>query len=509
MEPLFELFAYYRTPWVAVFVVVGALVSRVLCAPERHRPRGVAVLMLAVHVVLVGVIGLGLGMRSPLPREVALAVVFTAGLAALIMGVHLLFDVLLTRLRASLPLIVRDLSTIVLSLVLALMTALRLGFDFTGVLATSAVLTAVVGLSLQDTLGNILGGLSLQVDGSLSVGDWVQIGEVRGRVVQIGWRCTAVETNSWETVFFPNVVLMRNQVTVQGRRWGKPWSWRRSVRFHLPLGTPPAGVVSAIEQAVRAVEIPWVAADPMPTCICTGFDQGQASFAVRYWLTNGLHDESTDSRVRNLVAAAVARLGLALIAPGRALTTVELPSIDPRDADAEKMRLVSDSPIFRPLDPREQVQLAVALREWPLAPGEHLTRWGDEGDSLFIVASGVLTVQVPRPDGAVGELAEVARIGRGTVVGEMSLLTGEARSATTTALGDVRCFRLDRLAFQKVVNGRRDIIERLSQFIAERQRSNSEIVRRLEPARKEEHGHDSVLRRMYRWLGVPAGDERV
>jgi small-conductance mechanosensitive channel/CRP-like cAMP-binding protein len=502
VDALFDLAFGFHTPWCAGFVVLGAVFSRLYSSRERQRPRSIAVFMLVAHVVLLTVVGLGFGMHPPLPRELALVVVFTAGLAVLTMAVHLLFDVLLVRLRAALPLIVRDLSIIVLSLVLVLMSAIRLGFDLTGVVATSAVLTAVVGLSLQDTLGNILGGLSLQVDGSLSVGDWVQIGEVRGQVAQIGWRCTAIETNSWETVFVPNVVLMRNQVTVQGRRQGRPWAWRRSVRFHLPLGTPPAGVVAAIEHAVRAVEVPWVAVDPPPTCVCTGFDQGLASFAVRYWLTNGLHDESTDSRVRNLIAAAVARLGLELAAPGRDITQRDVPAPEGNEADSDKLRLVADSSLFRPLDPREQVQLAAALREWPLAPGEHLTRWGEEGDSLYFVASGILTVQVPVPDGIGDAAAEVARIGRGSVVGEMSLLTGEARSATITAVGDVRCYRLDRAAFTSVVRGRPDIIERLSAFIAERQRVNSEVLSRREPVARDEAGHASALSRMYRWLGL-------
>ena len=51
----------------------------------------------------------------------------------------------------------------------------RGGVDVTSIVATSAVVTAVIGLSLQATLGNIVGGLALQVDDSIHEGDWIEL----------------------------------------------------------------------------------------------------------------------------------------------------------------------------------------------------------------------------------------------------------------------------------------------------------------------------------------------
>src|SRR5690606_10443581 len=112
--------------------------------------------------------------------------------------------------------------------------------------ATSAVLTAVIGLSLQDTLGNLLGGLALQLDSSIQVGDWVKLGDVSGRVSEIRWRYTAIETRNWETVVVPNSIVMRSQVTVLGRRRGSPLQWRRWVHFQVDFRTPPNDVIHII-----------------------------------------------------------------------------------------------------------------------------------------------------------------------------------------------------------------------------------------------------------------------
>src|SRR5262249_59283316 len=139
----------------------------------------------------------------------------------------LLFGVLLARIHLRAPRILRDLLAAATSIVAILAVADRLGFPLTGVLTTSAILTAVLGFAMQDTLGNVLGGLALQLDNSIAVGDWVKVGDLRGRVAEIRWRYTAIETRNWETVIIPNGMLMKGQVVVDGRRHRPPMQLRR------------------------------------------------------------------------------------------------------------------------------------------------------------------------------------------------------------------------------------------------------------------------------------------
>src|SRR5262249_60884678 len=134
--------------------------------------------------------------------------------------------------------------------------------DVTGIIATSAVMTAVIGFSLQDTLGNILGGVAIQLDHSIQVGDWIKVDDLSGRVVEIRWRYTAIETRAWETVIIAHGVLAKNKFLVLGRRRGEPAPvrWRRTVPFNVDFRYPPAQVIQAVEEALRAAEIPEVAA---------------------------------------------------------------------------------------------------------------------------------------------------------------------------------------------------------------------------------------------------------
>ena len=112
----------------------------------------------------------------------------------------LIFRVLLTPLRVTPAPILRDTLLGISYIVVALTLLSRHGVDLSGIVATSAVVTAVIGFSLQDTLGNVMGGVALQMEQSIAVGDWIRTGDVEGLVREIRWRHTSIETRNWDTI---------------------------------------------------------------------------------------------------------------------------------------------------------------------------------------------------------------------------------------------------------------------------------------------------------------------
>ena len=129
----------------------------------------------------------------------------------------LLFEVVLDPLRLRPPRILRDLLLAITYVVEIIVVFLKVGkVDLSGIVATSAVLTAVIGLSFQDTLGNMMGGMALQLEGTIAVGDWIRIDNQEGLVKEIRWRHTSIETRNWDTIIIPNTMLMKSQVTILG-----------------------------------------------------------------------------------------------------------------------------------------------------------------------------------------------------------------------------------------------------------------------------------------------------
>lgn len=456
------------TAWILLGAMVTALLVPRRDERDQRRIKSIFVLV-ALHLLLVPIAGTLRAYAHGAHREVRLVCLLFAALAVVTMSSATLFTAILPRLRVTTPRIVQDVVTAGAAIVAGLFVAGHAGLDLSGIIATSAVLTAVIGFSLQDTLGNVIGGLALQTEGSIRVGDWVKIGDLNGRVTEMRWRFTAVETRNWETVFIPNSVLLKNQVMVLGRREGKPQQWRRWVWFNVDYRHAPPTVIEVVDAALSATQLPNVATDPKPHAIIMDYGESWARYAVRYWLTDIAPDDPTDSAVRQCIYFALKRAGIPLAIPGHAVFLTE-DTDERRTARAEtdmerRMASLAKVDLFDDLPADERRELAASLRHAPFLKGEVMTRQGAAAHWLYVVTSGECSVRVRVND----EEREVARVKANEFFGEMSLLTGAPRSATVVALTNVDCWRLDRGAFQRLLSRRPELAEEVARTLASRQ----------------------------------------
>ncbi len=450
-EALWQEAVTANTPYLLAFVALAALLSRASHAKARFRG---LVFFTSMHLVTL-FIGVGLlTAGSPLASEFRIPSWVFAAVTFVSAGAIVLFGTLLPRIRVNTPRIVQDVLVAVLSVVTAVSVAGRAGVNLSGLIATSAVFTAVLGFSLQDVIGNVASGLALQVDTSIDVGDWIKVDNVTGRVVDVRWRYTAVETRNWETVLIPNIMLLRNQVTVLGRRTGKPVQWRRWVYFNVDWHHQPSDVIDVVQSAIRGAKIEQMANEPAPNVILVELGESSNKYAVRYWLKDLALDDPTDSEVRTRVFFALQRADIRLSLPAQHVFVTE--ENDHREAvKTEKQvnrrrHLLSQVELFATLEPNERDELAATLRYAPFTRGEVMTRQGAEAHWLYLIEDGTASVRVS--DGVTER--EVAKLGAWSFFGEMSLLTGRPRAATVVAETDVECFRLEKAAFQRVLERR-------------------------------------------------------
>ncbi len=469
------------------WMLVAAVLARasVLDSPKGSDPRGrfrFAFSVFVLFLVLMGITALSATLRHSSAEELRVATALLGTLAGVGLVSVVVFEGLVRRVRPGLPRIVPDVLTTIAGLVALIRASSNMGFDLGGVIATSAVLTAVIGLSLQDTLGNILGGLALQMDGSIEVGDWVKIGDVSGRVSEIRWRFTAIETRNWETVIFPNSMITRGQVMVLGQRTNQPLQWRRWVYFHVDFRHAPTDVIATVEQALCAQPITNVAATPLPNCIAVDFDTSSTKYAVRYWLTDIAVDDPTDSLVRTRIFFALAR---ARMSPAIPAQTIFVTEHDEERAEAKReedfarrMKALEGVDLFRTISDEDRLALADSLHRAPFAQGETLTREGAKAHHLYIIVKGEVSVRV----GGIGEENQVARLNAGHFFGEMALLTGEKRRATCIAMTDVECYRLDASAFSTLLAKNPELAEQVASSLVERQVGLEAVKGRVDEA---------------------------
>ncbi|MCA9522389.1 MAG: mechanosensitive ion channel family protein [Myxococcales bacterium] len=499
-----EIFQDGTIAFVAGLAVLYALVR----APEERVRLRWTVYPLALHLVTLPVAALFGSIGSPVHPIARLVALVLAGICGVGLSAMFLFGLLLPLVGIRVPRIVRDVVVGTGSIVASLVIASQMGFNVTGLIATSAILTAALALSMQDTLGNIIGGLALQIDKSIAVGDWIRFESVSGRVTEISWRHATIETRNWETLIVPNSALVKGSVLIVGRRAGQPPLWRRWVYFNVDFRFPPSHVIRAVEEAL-ASPIPNVSDEPRAHCILYDLQESYARYAARYWLSDLAQDDGTDSAVRRRIVVALRRAEIPLSMPAHAVFLTEESAerkTQKSHMDIERrLDALCRVELFRSLSDRERRDLAPSLRYTPFVAGEVLTRQGAEAHWLYMLVSGEVSVRVAIVDA--GE-REVSRLGAGDFFGEAALLTGEPRNATVVALSDVTCLRLDRERFLEIFRQRPDVAMEVADILARRkvelQQLKEQVTQEVAARRLEEHKHD-FLKKIRQVLGL--GDE--
>lgn len=456
---------------VTAVVVVAFLTNRFIPKKRRHmRDTAVAALLYLLTYGVTWALGV-VGASGPeaVARELCS---FFGLLAAINLGVLVVFELGLGALRVTAAPFLASLMVVLGDLAAVILTLRHLGVELSSILATSALLSTITAFSLQGTLANIVGGAALQIDDSIKVGDWVMLENGKqGKVREIRWRYTVIETRDWDTMIVPNATILGSTITVLGKREGQPLQHRMWVYFNVDFRYSPADVIEAVNTGLQAAPIEGVATDPKPHAICMDFAKdGRDSFAyyaVRYWLTDLARDDPTSSKVRERIFTALKRADIPLAVPA-AHVWVEQDSenrVRRKAAEASRRRAALDGVEFlRGLTEEERAYAAERLKYALFAPGETVTKQGAVAHWLYIIVSGVAEVRVNIEGGD----KTVAKIQAPGFVGEMGLMTGEPRTATVVALTEVECYRLDKEGFNKIMVGRPEIAEEISRVLASR-----------------------------------------
>jgi small-conductance mechanosensitive channel/CRP-like cAMP-binding protein len=292
-------------------------------------------------------------------------------------------------------------------------------------LTTSAVSAVVIGFALQDTLGNAFAGLAIQSERPFNVGHWIRVGDFEGRVAEVTWRATKLRTKAGNFVVVPNNIVSKEAIT----NYSEPSTQCRvEVEVGASYLASPNTVKSAIAEALanssRALKM------PAPDVVLAAFDSSAINYRVRFWIQDYERDEAARDEVRSAIYYAFARHGIEIPWPIQVQYEKAWEEQDPAAQVHERGRLLGGVDLFAGLSDEARREIAGAIRSRTFGDGESIVRQGEPGESMFIIASGRAVVAL-EPD-----RREVATIEGGGYFGEMSLLTGEPRTATVIARGD-------------------------------------------------------------------------
>ena len=379
-----------------------------------------------------------------------------------------------SRLGIPTPRLVRDLASALVYLVgLTSIGAVVFQRPVTGIWASFDALSVVVGLALRDVILDLFVGISLNVERSFKIGDFIMIqqGNLSGRVEQIYWRTTRLSTNEGNTVIIPNRRLGEMVVT----NFSHPTTTAEfELLFSLDYAVPTERALRVLSAGAMALAgVNGILADPEPKARVRGTSALGVDYKVKYWIDCA---RVGPGKARHFVLASVLdhlrRAGISLAYQKQDLYLARMPQRQLDDSDlTDRLLLLSRIELFDAL-PREELEsLALNMTRHIYRQGTQIIKQDESGASMFIVFEGLLRASIVFP----GETApaDVGHIQPGSFFGEMSLLTGAPRTATISAVTDALVYEITKPQMEALFErGGPEVEETLSRVIAERRLRN-------------------------------------
>jgi small-conductance mechanosensitive channel/CRP-like cAMP-binding protein len=396
--------------------------------------------------------GAALAAYAPLPPDVALQIrTFNPLLLAFAVATLLVVAAINPwredRLPDRFPTIVQD------AIVIAVFALVAMLFMQEKILATTAVGAVVIGFALQDTLGNLFSGLAIQIEKPFRVGHWVTIGGIDGLVTEVTWRATKIRTKAGNNVIVPNSVVAKETIT----NYSEP---TRDTRIEIEVGvsydTPPNAVKAVLLRALR--DDPLFVREREPEVLIADFAASAINYRVRVWTNDFSSDTRVADHVRSHIYYAFRRHNISIPYPIQVQYEATIPAAEQASPSAS----IGSVEIFASLTDEQRAQLLHKTCASLYAAGETIVREGDAGSSMFVMLRGEAIVTLAGTGG------EVARLGEGAFFGEMSLLTGEPRTATVSAVSDCEVLEIGVDAFRRVVLADPAVVERVGAAVTAR-----------------------------------------
>lgn len=365
----------------------------------------------------------------------------------------------------------------------------QLGINIAPLLASTALVTAVVGFALQGVLGNLLGGMSLHLVRSVMPGDWVAIGDAEGEVIETNWRETRLRTVAGHILIIPNSTVASSVI----HNMTRPTPLRRhTINVGASYSDAPGEVLDALRQAAAAV--PEVLREPPPSAYVTEYKDFGINYRLRFWTNRYFDRTAVEGDVMRMIWYQFKRRYIEIPFPmsdkllNDFMTVVfRQRRMPPENLEVQQTlrdllrsdfvsKLVVDE-AGRPLLSEDDLRgLAPCIRRIRYTAGETIFRQGDPGESCYVVVQGRVHGRVEYAD---VRQAHEFEISTGSLFGEMSLVSGLPRTATITAPGEVELLEISRETFVRLLALRKEIPDILARVVAQRSLENLRALEQL------------------------------
>lgn len=375
------------------------------------------------------------------------------------------------RRQTPIPTLVRDVAALGVFLI-ALLIVLSLIYnaegELKGLLATSGVLVLILGFALQNLFSGVVAGISLQVSRPYKVGDWLKVKDQFAEVMEITWRSTRLRTNDAIYLDIPNNEMVSG--TIVNLHYPTPIHAMR-IRVGVDYEVPPNRVKDALHRAASSAE--GVMPTPPVRVFVVDFAESAVLYEIKFSMGNHQAYNEICDGIRTNIWYEFKRQRITIPYPIRTLQLQRRRRQSVPEGHAEAQAILRGEPLFDCLNDAQLNHVLHGARINRYGRGERLIQEGAEGDSMFVMLRGTAHVSVLRN----GTGIRLGVLREGDCFGEMSLLTGEPRSATIRAEGDCEVLEINKEVMTDVLRDSPQCLTQLSELLAKRKLEGEGIVK--------------------------------
>lgn len=404
------------------------------------------------------------------------------------------------RKQTPIPHFLREVVAMLIFLVV-LLIILSVGYHAEGelktLLAGSGVVAIIVGFAGQNLFGGIIAGMSLQINRPYKVGDWLQVGERFAEVMEINWRSTRLRTNDGIYLDIPNNEIVRT--TIVNLHYPTEVHAMR-IRVGIDYNVPPNRVKDALARATQAARN--VLPDPPVKVFLVDFADHAVTYEIKFYMGNHSRINETNDAIRTNVWYELKRQRITIPYPIRTLQLERRTGRPAHEGHEEAMNILRGEALFECLSEEQIENLVKQSHLNHFGRGERVIEEGAEGNSMFILLRGTANVSVSKN----GSSISVATLNSGDCFGEMSLLTGERRSATVRADGDCYVMEIGKPVMAQVIRESPACLQQLSEILARRKIETEGVLKDApgpgDQAAKEKEYRATFLNRLQTFFSL-------
>jgi len=390
------------------------------------------------------------------------------------------------------------------------------GVDITPLLATSAILTMILGLALQELLGNIISGISIHITKAFCKGDWIKCGDKEGLVIDTNWRETRIKDLYSNIVVIPNHSIS-SDILINYSCPDKRTALKIPVK--VSYEAPPESVMEALKEA--ALDMPEVSRMPPPEAYILGYEDFGISYVLKFWITDFSKKYHVLGKAGRLIWYKFRRRRIEIPLPlsDKVRNVFEYLSRtktgEPPEQEEEVLKyqsLLSSS--FLRYQKGEQEgklivsdeeirKLASSAQRQLYSSGETLFEQGDKGESCFLVISGKIKGIVTYEEKGKKYTSEFT-VNPGGIFGEMSLYTGMPRTAKGIIEGETQLLEIGARDFALLLSRNPALAEITAGIVSERNKENIGFLKKIKELSEKDIRDScdkiSLLERMKKFL---------